>query len=264
MGLEDIQRRFDRKLAKEGVHILRDANQWKVREDVFDEVTLLALYRFVQKKMITAVGGPISTGKEANVFYAEVGDRSLALKIYMMRTANFKAMMDYIDGDPRFSGIRRSRKEIIFVWTRKEYANLSRARDAGVPVPDPVAFDRNILIMEFLGEGGKAFPPLKYATGVDYAATYAEVVQWMKLLYAKAHLVHADLSEFNILYGDRPYLIDFGQAVTRDHPAMVRFLERDVHNVTRFFSQHCDVLEERTLLTEIMNENPLQAETIPE
>ncbi|MDD1676694.1 MAG: serine protein kinase RIO [Methanomicrobiales archaeon] len=264
MGLEDVQRRFDRKLAKEGVHILRDANQWKVREDVFDEVTLLALYRFVQKKLITVVGGPISTGKEANVFYAEAGDRALALKIYMMRTANFKAMMDYIDGDPRFSGIRRSRKEIIFVWTRKEYANLSRARDAGVPVPEPIAFDRNILIMEFLGKDGQAFPPLKYAEGVDYAATYAAIVNFMKLLYSKANLVHADLSEFNILYGDRPYLIDFGQAVTRDHPGMVQFLERDVHNVTRFFSQHCDVLEERMLLMEIIQEKPTQVDAITE
>ena len=27
-----------------------------------------------------------------------------------------------------------------------------------------------------------------------------------------------NLSEFNILYGDQPYLIDMGQSVTRDHP----------------------------------------------
>jgi RIO kinase 1 len=263
MRIEDVQKKFDRALASEGVR-LRDADQWKVREDVFDEVTLLALYRFVHRKMITAIGGPISTGKEANVFYAEAHERALALKIYLMRTANFKAMMDYIEGDPRFSGIRRTRKEIIFAWTRKEYANLSRAHAAGVAVPEPVAFDRNILIMEFLGKEGQAYPPLKFAQGVDYAATYADVVRSMQLLYTKAHLVHADLSEFNILYGDRVYLIDFGQAITRDHPGMLRFLERDVRNVTRFFSPHCEVLGERELMAAIVHEHLPDGITVTE
>jgi RIO kinase 1 len=53
--------------------------------------------------------------------------------------------------------------------------------------------------------------------------------------------VHADLSEFNILYGDKAYLIDMGQSVTRDHPRALPFLMRDIKNINRFFAQYCTV-----------------------
>ena len=66
MSLEKKEERFDRALEEMGIRI-RDADQFKVSDDVFDDVTLLALYKLVHKKWISVVGGPISTGKEANV-----------------------------------------------------------------------------------------------------------------------------------------------------------------------------------------------------
>lgn len=134
-----------------GVRI-KDADQVKVRDDVFDEVTLMALYRLVHRKQISVIGGPVSTGKEANIIYGEHDNRGIAIKIYRIQTANFKAMTEYLAGDRRFASIRGSRRGIIFAWTKKEYSNLSRAHDIGLPVPEPLAFDRNILLMEFLGE----------------------------------------------------------------------------------------------------------------
>ncbi|HEX3001366.1 MAG TPA: serine protein kinase RIO, partial [Methanoregula sp.] len=63
-----------------GVRI-RDANDLKVRDDVFDDVTLLSLYKLVHKKWFSVLGGSISTGKEANVFYAERDGTPVAIKI---------------------------------------------------------------------------------------------------------------------------------------------------------------------------------------
>ena len=48
MAPDPDERRFDRKIAEFGIRI-KDADQWKVQDDVFDEVTLLALYRLVHK-----------------------------------------------------------------------------------------------------------------------------------------------------------------------------------------------------------------------
>ncbi|MDD3622220.1 MAG: serine protein kinase RIO, partial [Methanofollis sp.] len=126
MGKDRDGRDFDRKLEELGVRI-KDEDTRKVRGEVFDEVTLLALYRLVHKKKLSAVGGSLSTGKEANVFLGERDERPVAIKIYRMRTANFKAMADYIIGDPRFVSVRRTRKDIVVTWTRKEFANLKRA-----------------------------------------------------------------------------------------------------------------------------------------
>jgi RIO kinase 1 len=250
---EPDERGFDRRIAEFGIRI-KDADQWKVQDDVFDEVTLLALYRLAHKKHLTTFGGPISTGKEGNVFYGELDGKPLAIKIYMIRTANFRAMTEYIDGDPRFSHIRRSRKEIIFAWTRKEFSNLKRARKAGVPVPEPYSFDRNILIMEFLGEGQAPFPQIREVEIPDPEATYREIIGFAETLFSRARLVHGDLSEYNILYGERPYVIDMGQAVTLDHPRALRFLVRDIANINRFFSDKCEVMGEQEIFQRIAGE----------
>ena len=232
--------RFDQRLEEMGIRI-KDANNLKVREDVFDEVTLLALYKLVHKKWFSVLGGSISTGKEANVFYGERDGKGVAIKIYRIQTANFTTMSSYIIGDRRFSHVKKAKKELIFAWTRKEFSNLVRARDAGVAVPEPLVWDRNILIMSFIGEGERPYPQLRNAELDDPAKTYAWILNAIDVLYKKAELVHADLSEFNILYGDQPYLIDMGQSVTRDHPRALPFLMKDIRNVNRFFKNRCDV-----------------------
>ena len=120
MSVEKRMDQFDKKLEEMGVRI-KDADQFKVSEDVFDDVTLLALYKLVHKKHLSVIGGSISTGKEANVFYGERDGTSIAIKIYRIRTANFTTMSSYIIGDRRFSRVKKSRKELIFAWTRKDF-----------------------------------------------------------------------------------------------------------------------------------------------
>ena len=106
---------------------LKDSDQKQVFDDVFDTATLMALYDLSKKGYIDALGGCFSTGKEANLFHAiaKKDDISeVAVKIYMISTANFNSMKDYILGDPRFQGIRHARKDIILAWTKKEFKNL--------------------------------------------------------------------------------------------------------------------------------------------
>ncbi len=233
-----------------GVRI-KDANTVKVRDDVFDEVTLMALYKLVHKKLLSVIGGPISTGKEANVFYGERDGQGVAIKIYRIQTANFKAMTEYLAGDRRFSSVRGTRKGLIFAWTKKEYSNLARAHDAGIPVPEPLAFDRNILLMGFLGRDEVPYPQLRNADIEDYGAVYRDILGYIQRLYQEARLVHADLSEYNILYHEKPYLIDMGQAVTLDHPRAPAFLVRDIKNLNRYFSRYCDVPDEQEIISAI-------------
>jgi RIO kinase 1 len=250
VSIDKIESRFDREIERLGIRI-KDADQLKVRQDVFDEVTLIALYKLVHKGWITAVGGSISTGKEANVFLGERGDVPVAIKIYRIRTANFNAMTEYLVGDRRFSNLRNTRKDIVFTWTKKEFSNLKRAHDANLPVPLPMVWDRNILVMEFLGEDERPYPHLRNVELQDPEAVYLEIISFMKTLYQKAGLVHADLSEFNILFSDRAFVIDMGQAVTLDHPKAKSFLARDIANVNRYFGNLCSVRNEKVIFSEI-------------
>ncbi len=231
------------------------ASDMETFADVFDEATLMALYELSRKGYIEALGGCFSTGKEANLFHAiaKKDDISeIAVKIYLISTANFNAMKEYILGDPRFAGIKQSRKDIILAWTKKEFKNLKRAEEAGVRVPKPYFAKRNILLMEFIGKDGIAMPQLKDAELSEEEAKhiFSRILEYMKLLYSKARLVHADLSEYNILVDVNtmePVIIDMGQSVTTDHFNADVYLRRDAANIARFFGKYIKTDEDEMI-----------------
>lgn len=224
---------------------LKDSDQKQVYDDVFDTATLMALYDLSKKGYIDALGGCFSTGKEANLFHAitKKDDISeVAVKIYLISTANFNAMKDYILGDPRFQGIRHARKDIILAWTKKEFKNLKRAEEAGVRVPKPYITQRNILLMEFIGKDGVPMPQLKDVklTIEEASHIFDLLIEYMNRLYSRAKLVHADLSEYNILVDMdtmEPVIIDMGQSVLTSHFNAETYLRRDVANIARFFGK---------------------------
>lgn len=216
---------------------IKDADQFKVEDSVFDEATLGALYKLVQDGYIDAFGGPLSTGKEANVHLAHGPDGEVAVKLYRINASDFRAMRDYLDGDPRFEGIGSDKKKVVVAWTKKEFANLRRAQDAGVRVPEPIAVQRNVLVMEFLGSDGQRAKRLNEVDVENPETAYEVVREYMRRLY-DAGLVHGDLSEYNIVVHEGELcLLDLGQAVTEHHPNSRDFLERDCENVASFFSR---------------------------
>ena len=224
---------------------IKDSSDRAVFSDVFDTATLMALYELAKKGYIDAMGGSVSTGKEANIFHA-ISKRNdvleIAVKIYMISTANFNAMREYILGDPRFTGIKQTRKDIIMAWAKKEFKNLKRAEDAGVRVPKPYITKRNILLMEFIGKDGVPMPQLKDVKLTDKEAQriFDRIVRYMNLLYCRANLIHADLSEYNILVDVNtmePVIIDMGQSVMTEHFNAGTYLRRDVDNIARFFKK---------------------------
>ena len=89
------------------------------------------------------------------------------------------------------------------VWAEKEMRNLKRLENEGVRCPRPIEVRENVLAMEFLGDDeGWASPRLKDAPAMDPSALaelYAELMIIMRVMYQRCRLVHADLSEYNIL-----------------------------------------------------------------
>ncbi|MDX1747249.1 MAG: serine/threonine-protein kinase Rio1, partial [Halobacteriales archaeon] len=232
-----VARRRDREFA-EFRERLKDADQFKVEGAVFDDATYAAIYKLVQDGHITALGGPISSGKEATVFEAYGPDETdVAIKIYRINTSDFRQMREYLAGDPRFEGIGSDKKEVVVAWTRKEYANLERARRAGVRVPEPIAVERNVLVMEMIGVEGDAAPRLHDVHIENPETAFEAIREYMRRLF-DAGLVHGDLSEYNVVvYEGELCVIDLGQAVTVHHPNAGEFLERDCRNIARFFDR---------------------------
>ena len=231
-----IARKRDREFSEFRKRI-KDADQFKVEASVFDDATYGALYKLVQDGHIDAFGGPISTGKEANVYTALSGDHEVAVKVYRINASDFTDMRGYLDGDPRFEGIGSDKKKVVTAWVRKESSNLKRARRAGVRTPKPIAVERNVLVMEYLGTDEGRGRRLSEVHIENPETAYEVVKEYLRRLY-DAGLVHGDLSEYNVVFHEgQLYIIDLGQAVTVHHPNAEEFLERDCRNVANFFAR---------------------------
>jgi RIO kinase 1 len=211
----------------------------KTESEVWDRQTLDAIYHFMKRGLIDTVEHPISTGKEANVFYALDPDgEPLVVKVYRTSTADFRGIEEYIMGDPRFPGRRTNKRQVIFAWARKEFLNLRRAFDADVPVPEPYDFRKNVLAMSYVGKEDMAAPEVRNVRLEDPEAFYDQVMEAAATLFQEARLVHGDLSEYNILVVDgAPVLIDLGQAMLVKHPRAVELMDRDCANMARFWSR---------------------------
>ena len=223
--------RFER----ESRYLRKDSDQRKVLEEVFDQATLLTIEELIARKDIRELYGVVNAGKEARVYFGEDTDGGpVAVKIYLMSASDFRRRLGYIAGDRRFGKLPSGSRGTIFLWTRKEFKNLQVAEAAGVRVPRPLAFLKNILVMEYVGNPPEPAPTFA-ETEVD-ETDYDWTFETMGVLWKKAKLVHADFSEFNVFKTVKErVLFDMGSAVLSSHPQSEEFLRRDVSNMVRFF-----------------------------
>ena len=92
----------------------------------------------------------------------------------------------------------------------------------------------------YLTRSYRASPRLKDAIIPNDALSslYTELVLVVRRLFHCCKLVHADLSEYNILYHQNHlYIIDVSQSVEHDHPAAFDFLRNDIKNIEEFFGR---------------------------
>jgi len=248
-----FRRKVDKKLLrKEKMYEIKRlmkekrSEELEVLEEVFDRSTLMTIYDFLNKGTIDEIYGVVKAGKEARIYWGRDSDGGeLAIKIYLTISSEFKkGMLPYIEGDPRFAHVRRDSRSLVYAWARKEFKNLRCAHEAGVKVPKPIDVSKNVLVMEFIGKNGVSAPVMKEAPPKSPERVYRQLLAYVKKMYHKAELVHADLSEYNVMmWKNKPVLFDVSQAVSLKHPMAHQFLRRDLENLYRYFKKlNVDVL----------------------
>ncbi|RVX70485.1 hypothetical protein B0A52_05984 [Exophiala mesophila] len=248
-----------KKLKIEGVesipssHRDKDKSDRATTEQVLDPNTRRILFKMINSGIVSEINGTISTGKEANVYHglaaSEDDDASpdvhVAIKVYKTSILVFKDREKYVTGEFRFrKGFNKSdNRAMVKLWAEKEMRNLKRIHGVGIPSPEPLYLRRHVLGMTFIGDSrGKAAPRLKDVEFMDenpvarWRSVYLDVLAYMRIMLQQCKLVHADLSEYNILFHkNKPYIIDVSQSVEGDHPRSLDFLRMDIKNVNDFF-----------------------------
>lgn len=240
---------------------LHEKQEHSTHEKALDENTRLILYKMVNNGTLDILNGIIATGKESVLIYAKGGSNDdgplpteCALKVYKTTLNEFKTREKYIREDYRFRErfSKQNPRKIVKLWAEKEYRNLKRMGEAGLNCPKAVLLRKHIVVMSFVGFEGKAAPKLKEAhlNKNQLTQAYLECIKSLQLLYSKCNLIHADFSEYNVLWHDNKcWFIDVSQSVEPEHPQAFHFLLRDCENVTRFFKKSGvnDVMTEEEL-----------------
>ena len=254
-----------------------DKSDRATSEQVLDPRTRMILLQMINRNVVSEVNGCISTGKEANVYHAMSlpqgeGLETLtlplhrAIKVYKTSILVFKDRDKYVTGEYRFrQGYNKgNNRAMVKVWAEKEMRNLKRIYAAGIPCPEPVYLRLHVLVMGFLGDSkGLPAPRLKDVElqGADvegrWRELYVQLMGYMRIMYQTCRLVHADLSEYNVLYHeDRLWIIDVSQSVEHDHPRSLEFLRMDIKNVSEFFQRKgVNALSERAIFSFITSED---------
>ena len=220
---------------------ITDKNDRATVEQVLDPRTRMILLKFLNRNVIEEINGCISTGKEANVYHAvNKHGEDKAIKIYKTSILTFSDRDKYVSGEFRFRNgyCRHNPRKMVRTWAEKEMRNLLRIHQAGIRCPKPEILRSHVLLMEFVGTQSVAAPLLKDAVFSDSKARelYLDCVLMMRFIFTKAKLVHADFSEFNLLYHKGSLVvIDVSQSVEHDHPRALDFLRKDCSNANAFF-----------------------------
>ncbi|KAM6908499.1 serine/threonine-protein kinase RIO3 [Lycodopsis pacificus] len=228
---------------------LHEKKEHSTAEQAVDPRTRLLMYKMVNAGVLESINGCISTGKESVVFHANGGSLEeqpvpdeVVLKVYKTTLNEFKNRDRYIKDDYRFIDrfSKLNSRKVIKLWAEKEMHNLTRMKKAEIPCPEVVVLKKHILVMSFIGKDHIPAPKLKdvVLSSEDMKTAFYQVLHVMQQLYRECNLVHADLSEYNMLWHEgKVWLIDVGQSVEPTHPHALEFLFRDCRNVATFFQK---------------------------
>jgi RIO kinase 2 len=195
----------------------------------------LAIDALVKGDVIEAFGKPLGVGKESDVYDALTPDEQrVALKFHRIGRTSFKKTKlkrNYIvkyNYTPDWNHQSR-------IAAKKEYNALKLLYPKGVAVPKPIKQNRHVLVMGMI-EGAELY---HYPELPDAQSVYNEILINVRNAYRIVHVIHGDLSPFNIILqpNKRILIIDWPQNVFTNHPNAKELIERDLRNVLTFFQR---------------------------
>ena len=196
----------------------------------------LAINTFVKAGLIEEFGHKLGIGKEADVYDAlSSSGKRIAVKFHRLGRISFRQTR-------RKRGYTREHSTWLFqshLAAEREFQAMKLVYENGVAVPEPISQNRHVVAMGMI-EGAQLS---KYRDIGKPEKVLKEILRNLRKAYLKAHLIHSDVSEYNIILkpDGQILIIDWPQAVRTDHANAADLLERDIKNVLIFFSRKFNV-----------------------
>ncbi len=195
-----------------------------------------ALKILAEKNIISGIGKPIGVGKESDVYEA-VTDRQedRAIKFFRIGRISFRETT-------KKRSFALKEHDNIHHWllvnisaAKKEVDMLQRLKNTGISLPLPLYRAMHCIAMNRIN--GARLVSVK---DLEQPSTVLQNILLSIGIAYKNHIIHSDLSEYNVLVGEASgdtWIIDWPQAVATDHPNAQYLIKRDVFNIVRFFNR---------------------------
>jgi RIO kinase 2 len=203
---------------------------------VFGGYDTLALATLTRKGTISALGTQIGEGKES-VVYDALGLGPVAIKFHRVGGRSFSSARlnrEYMPEDGHCPWLIASKKS-----AEREYLALTKLHPA-VSVPLPIDQNRHTVVMSLVNGQN-----LNRCRLDEPGEVLDEIFENVRKAW-HAGIIHADLSEYNILMEDgKCVLIDWPQWMETSHQNAQEILERDIDNILTYFQRKYRVAYDR-------------------
>ncbi|MDW8010548.1 MAG: RIO1 family regulatory kinase/ATPase [Sulfolobales archaeon] len=200
----------------------------------------LALLDLVKRDVLSHMGPPIGTGKESVLYLAKTPLGSVVtVKFYKIGRVSFKKVVrtrDYLVDQSSWLEASKTSAE-------REYRALSVLSKQTGLVPKVFGWSRHAVVMEYV----EGVDLCDYRSAEDPEGILKRILLTLRVAYLGAGIVHADLSEYNVVISIRdstetPYIIDWPQYLSREDPRAGERLKIDVATLLKFFKRRYGVL----------------------
>jgi RIO kinase 2 len=203
---------------------------------VFGGYDTLALATLTRRGTISALGTLIGEGKES-VVYDALGLGPVAIKFHRVGGRSFataRVNREYMPDKGHCPWLLASKRS-----AEREYLALTILHPS-VSVPLPVGQNRHTVVMSLVC--GQNLNRSRLAAPGE---VLDEILDNVQKAY-RAGIIHADLSEYNILMEDgKCVIIDWPQWMETTHPNAPAILARDIDNILAYFQRKYKVVYDR-------------------
>lgn len=193
----------------------------------------LAINALVKAGVLEAFGKSLGVGKEADVFGAlNPKGEVIAVKFHRLGRISFRQTVRKrgYTTEPTARWLYQSR-----LAAEREFQALNLLFPKKIAVPEPLSQNRHVVAMGMIE--GAELANWKKLTRPE--RILREILRNVRKAYLKAGVIHADLSEYNIILKPNNHIlvIDWPQYVTKQHPNAEDLLKRDIQNVLQYFER---------------------------
>lgn len=208
-----------------------------------------ALKILVDSNIITGIGENIGIGKESDVVEAISGsNQKRAIKFFRI-------------GRISFTDTKRKRSfeknKNLHSWllvnieaAKKEYDILLKLKKTKMNITTPYYRSMHAIVMYKI-EGKRLSDTVLLEDPLDILE---KIIIQVKLAYDE-NIINGDLNEYNTIIDNenKVWIIDWPQAVARDHPNARFFIERDIKNISRYFERKYNIKYDQVGLNQIID-----------